>query len=61
MRSLYLIGGVTAVLLGVLAFFTFFTVNETEHAIVTQFGDPIETISEPGSKVKLPWRDVRYY
>ena len=60
-KGLYLASGILALLLGVLAFFTLFTVKETEHAIVTQFGDPIEAISEPGLKVKLPWRDVRFY
>lgn len=31
-----------------------FTVDATEYAVVTQFGNPVNTILEPGLKVKLP-------
>ncbi len=34
----------------------FYTVNETEQAIVTQFGKPVgEPITEPGLKFKVPF------
>jgi membrane protease subunit HflC len=33
----------------------FFTVDEKEVAIVTQFGRPIKTITEPGLNTKLPY------
>jgi membrane protease subunit HflC len=40
----------------------FFTVNETQYAIVTRFGDPVRPISEPGLKIKYPWPiDVAVY
>jgi len=32
----------------------FFTVDETELAIVSQFGNPVRVISEPGLKIKWP-------
>jgi modulator of FtsH protease HflC len=32
-----------------------FVLDERELAVVTMFGDPIETIAEPGLKVKFPW------
>lgn len=40
---------------------TFFTVDETEHAIVTQFGRPVRTISSAGLKVKWPWQSLLVY
>ena len=32
----------------------FFTVDETEFAVVTQFGEPIRAITSPGLQWKLP-------
>ncbi len=60
-RTLLLVGGILAIAAGVLAFLSLFTVNETEHAIVMQFGEPKQVISEPGLKYKHFWQDVRYY
>ena len=37
---------------------TFFTVDETEHAVVTQFGRPVRTIVSAGLKVKWPWQSL---
>lgn len=37
-----------------------FTVHQTQQAIVFQFGDPKDVITEPGLHWKLPWRSVRY-
>jgi membrane protease subunit HflC len=37
------------------AWSVFFTVHETEYAIVTRFGDPVRIIVEPGLRVKYPW------
>lgn len=31
-----------------------FTVDTTEYAVVTQFGNPVSVIKEPGLNVKLP-------
>ena len=37
---------------------TFFTVDETEHALITQFGRPVRTIVSAGLKMKLPWQSL---
>jgi len=37
-----------------------FTVHQTQQAIVFQFGDPREVITDPGLHWKLPWQSVRY-
>ena len=39
-----------------------FTVNQTQQALVLQFGEPKRTIQEPGLAFKLPFiQDVLYY
>ena len=39
-----------------------FTVNQTQQALVLQFGEPKRTIQEPGLAYKLPFiQDVTYY
>ena len=39
-----------------------FTVNQTQQALVLQFGEPKRTIQEPGLAFKLPFiQDVIYY
>jgi membrane protease subunit HflC len=35
---------------------TAFTVDETQFAIVTQFGKPVRTITDAGLKLKWPWQ-----
>jgi membrane protease subunit HflC len=45
-----LILGITLLLLSLIVF----TVDTTEYAIVTQFGNPVAVIMEPGLNVKLP-------
>ncbi len=52
---------VAAMVVLVLVMRTFFTVDETEHAIVTQFGRPVRTISSAGLKVKWPWQSLLVY
>lgn len=37
---------------------TFFTVDETQYAIVTQFGRPVRVIGNAGLKVKWPWQSL---
>jgi modulator of FtsH protease HflC len=37
---------------------TFFTVDETRFAIVTQFGRPVRTIGQAGLQVKWPWQSL---
>ena len=51
-----------AVLLGLGAFSALFTVNQTQQALVLQFGEPKRTIQEPGLAFKVPFiQDVEYY
>ena len=53
--------GVILVAMFLLASGSVFTVNQTQQAIVLQFGDPRQIISEPGLKFKLPFiQDVVY-
>ena len=49
---------ITALALVALALFyrTGFTVDETQFAIVTQFGKPVRTITTAGLKLKWPWQ-----
>jgi len=42
--------------------FVFYTLDEAEQAIIVQFGEPVgDAVTEPGLKMKLPWRQVRYF
>ena len=56
---------VTFALLAVLLFGAYsaaFTVNQTQQALVLQFGEPKRTIQEPGLKFKLPFiQEAVYY
>ena len=47
-----LIGALLVVLFG--ANMVMFTVNEVEQVIVTQFGEPVRVIDEPGLYFKMP-------
>src|SRR6185369_2637995 len=49
------IWGPAVVLAIVVASTAVFTVDETERAIVTRFGRPLDGIAEPGLHLKLPW------
>jgi len=44
---------ILAVIFGLLLFC--FQVRQTEVALVTRFGKPVRTETEPGLKFKLPW------
>jgi len=37
---------------------TMFTIDETQFAIVTQFGKPVRTITTAGLKLKWPWQSL---
>ncbi len=56
--------GFLAVVAAVVAYFTFFTVHQTQQAMVLEFGNPLYTINsdsderEAGLHVKVPWRNV---
>jgi membrane protease subunit HflC len=54
MNRLLIAGVAAAVGLMVLAS-TLFTVHQTQQVLITQFGQPIRVINEPGLQVKLPF------
>jgi membrane protease subunit HflC len=54
--------GVVAIVAGVVGFDAFYTVNQTQQALVLQFGRPISVESSPGLHVKVPLlQDVEYF
>lgn len=61
-RIFLIVAGVVVVVLGVIAFDAFFTVHQTQQALVLQFGRPIRVEAEPGLKMKMPLlQDVEYF
>lgn len=52
---------VAVVLLALLAYNTLFVVEQTEQAIVLQFGEPKRVVEQPGLETKLPWQSVVTY
>jgi membrane protease subunit HflC len=47
---------------GIVAGFTLFTVDETESAVVLQFGNPKRSVTEPGLHLKTPFiQNVKYF
>lgn len=54
MNRMMLLGGVVAVGLAA-AVSTLFTVHQTEQVLITQFGEPIRVIDEPGLHAKIPF------
>jgi membrane protease subunit HflC len=48
-------GGIVLAVLLISVFSAFFTVDQTQLALVLQFGEPRQVISEPGLKVKVPF------
>ena len=54
-------GGAAAVIILVLVN-TFYIVEQTEQAIVLQFGEPVREIKDPGLKMKIPFiQNVVFY
>src|ERR671919_2164629 len=39
----------------------FFSVDRAEYAVVTQFGEPVQVITEPGLGIKLPYQSVNKF
>ena len=61
-RRLLAVIGVVLVVAGILAMSSFFTVDQTEQALVLQFGQPRRVIRTPGLWAKRPFlEDVRRY
>ncbi len=59
-----LVVGVLALFLAiviVVAYFSLFTVSQTQQALIVRLGDPIRTISGPGLYAKLPFVDSVIY
>ena len=54
-RNLFGLIGFLIVVGVVIAYSSFFIVNQTEQALVLQFGEPKQVIREPGLKFKLPF------
>ncbi|HUT04621.1 MAG TPA: protease modulator HflC [bacterium] len=52
-KGLYLLGGF--ILLAIVVNMIFFTVDETEQAVILQFGKFVRTIREPGLHAKVPY------
>jgi len=62
MASLRVISLVIVGLLGIGVYSSLFTVDQTQQALVIQFGEPKRTIQEPGLAIKVPFiQDVVYY
>jgi len=55
----FVIGGLVVLLIGL--YTVFFTVHQTEIALVLQFGKPVRVIEQPGLQVKLPYQNVVIY
>jgi len=55
MNRVLIAAGATALVVLVLASASLFTVSQTQQVLVTQFGEPIRTITEPGLHVKIPF------
>ena len=50
-----------AVALALLAWLTFFSVRETEFALITQFGKPVRTVTDAGLHVKWFFQSATYF
>ena len=62
MRALTSFLAVILALAAITAYFTFFTVHQTEQAMVLQFGQPKKVIKDAGLKWKLPFvQNVVYF
>lgn len=56
------ISAIVVILLGIVVSATLFTVDQTQQAIVMQFGNPKKVIQTPGLQYKLPFiQNVQYY
>ncbi len=61
-RTLLFAAGIAVIVLGVVASSALFTVQQTQQAIVLQFGNFIRDVKEPGLHMKVPFiQDVQYY
>ena len=60
-RTTGFIGGVAALIVGIVALSSLYTVSMTQQALLLQFGAPKDVVTEPGLHTKLPFvQDVVY-
>ena len=60
-RNLWIIG-IAALAVGIIVWDSLFTVHQTQQALVLQFGDPKQAITDPGLNFKLPFiQNVEYF
>ena len=59
-RTLGFLGGILVVVL-ILIYTICFTVQQTEIALVLQFGKPVQVVDHPGLRFKLPYQNVVIY
>jgi modulator of FtsH protease HflC len=45
----------------IILYLVFYSVKETEFALITQFGRPVATITEPGLHIKWPFQSATYF
>jgi membrane protease subunit HflC len=61
-RIIAILAGITALILVVVGYQTFFIVEQTQQALVLQFGEAIRVVREPGLKIKVPFtQNVVFY
>jgi membrane protease subunit HflC len=54
-RSRLIVIGIVVIVLGIIISDTLFTVQQTKQALVLEFGKPVNVITSPGLKVKVPF------
>ena len=61
-KPIFAIFGVVVIVLGVLLYSAFYTVHQTQQALILQFGNPVRANPNPGFDFKLPFiQNVEYY
>jgi len=61
-RIALVVGGIVAAALAIVALASFFTVYQTQQALVLQFGEPVRAVDEPGLHVRVPFvQNVVYF
>ncbi len=58
-RKKYIAGAIAAGLL--LVYLSFYSVRETEFALITQFGRPVRTVADAGLHVKWPFQSILWF
>ncbi len=54
------LAALAAAVLGLVPF-CFFIVDQAEYAVVTQFGEPVQVVTEPGLGLKYPFQSVNKF